>query len=208
MSKSLGNAIGIHEAPLEMYGKLMSISDELMWRYYELLTDISLAEIDGMRGRVRSAEAHPMQLKKDLAERIVSDFHSPQAARQAADDWAKQFQKGETPDRLEDVVVPYNEFAVFKGDEFHSDPPSYFQLDELQRKRGVDESDRKLKIGRLDKLLYSAGFAESISAARRKVEEKAVRIEDTVVPLVNIRLLVPSEVVVRLGRKIKRVSIT
>src|SRR5882672_6654273 len=64
MSKSLGNAIGIHEAPLEMYGKLMSVSDELMWRYYELLTDISSAEIEAMKSRGRSGQAHPMQLKK------------------------------------------------------------------------------------------------------------------------------------------------
>src|SRR5712691_5606698 len=65
MSKSLGNAIGIHEAPLEMYGKIMSISDEMMWRYYELLTDVSLAHINNQR-----SEAHPMQAKKELARRI------------------------------------------------------------------------------------------------------------------------------------------
>src|SRR5208283_2806423 len=78
MSKSLGNAIGIHEAPLEMYGKVMSISDEMMWRYYELLTDVSLAEIEKMK-----RESHPMQARKDLARRIVGDFHSAEAAAKA-----------------------------------------------------------------------------------------------------------------------------
>src|SRR5881275_3677055 len=82
MSKSYGNAIGIKEAPLEMYGKLMSISDAMMWRYYELLTDVQMAEIERMQ-----RETHPMQAKKDLAARIVKDFHSPDAAAKAADDW-------------------------------------------------------------------------------------------------------------------------
>src|SRR4030088_2890194 len=88
MSKSLGNAIGIHEAPLEMYGKVMSISDEMMWRYYELLTDVQLAEIEKMK-----RESHPMQSKKDLARIIVKDFHSQEAAEKAEGDWAKQFQQ-------------------------------------------------------------------------------------------------------------------
>ena len=76
MSKSLGNAIGIHEAPLEMYGKLMSISDDMMWRYYELLTDISMADIAKMKSDTMSGAAHPMTLKKELAGKIVADFHA------------------------------------------------------------------------------------------------------------------------------------
>src|SRR5262245_8734240 len=93
MSKSLGNAIGIQEPPLEMYGRLMSISDELMWRYYELLTDVSLADIEAMKLQVGSGKAHPMEVKKELAERIVKDFHSREAAQRAGEDWARQFQK-------------------------------------------------------------------------------------------------------------------
>src|SRR5215468_9791435 len=67
MSKSLGNAVGIHEPPLEMYGKIMSISDEMMWRYYELLTDVQLPEIEQMKQHAASGAAHPMTLKKNLA---------------------------------------------------------------------------------------------------------------------------------------------
>jgi tyrosyl-tRNA synthetase len=84
MSKSLGNYVGVTEAPGEMFGKLMSISDELMWRYYLLLTDISELEIEALRASVASGALHPMQAKKDLARRIVADFHSPVAAEQAA----------------------------------------------------------------------------------------------------------------------------
>ena len=98
MSKSLGNAVGIQEPPLEMYGKVMSISDAMMWRYYELLTDVQLPEIEKMK-----SESHPMEAKKDLARRIVTDFHSAEAAAKAGDDWAKQFQKGEVPDDVEEI---------------------------------------------------------------------------------------------------------
>src|SRR6202049_1210814 len=75
MSKSLDNAIGIHEPPLEMYGKVMAVSDEKMWRYYELLTDVQVPEIEKMK-----RDLHPMEAKKDLARRIVADFHSTAAA--------------------------------------------------------------------------------------------------------------------------------
>src|SRR5580700_2685935 len=104
MSKSLGNAIGIHEAPLEMYGKVMSISDEMMWRYYELLTDVQVAEIERMK-----REAHPMQAKKELARRIVGDFHSAEVAARAGEDWGKQFQKSEVPEDIEEVPVKASE---------------------------------------------------------------------------------------------------
>src|SRR6266853_1173332 len=110
MSKSYGNAIGIKEPPLEMYGKLMSISDEMMWRYYELLTDVQMAEIERMK-----RESHPMQAKKDLAVRIVKDFHSAEAAAKAGEDWAKQFQKDEAPEGIDSIGIPRTE-VVRLGD--------------------------------------------------------------------------------------------
>jgi tyrosyl-tRNA synthetase len=132
MSKSYGNAIGIKEAPLEMYGKLMSISDAMMWRYYELLTDVQMAEIERMQ-----RETHPMQAKKDLAARIVKDFHSPDAAAKAAEDWAKQFQKGGVPDEVEEVVIEVSDTSV--------------RIDKLLARVGLAESvtdaARKLKQG-------------------------------------------------------------
>jgi tyrosyl-tRNA synthetase len=109
MSKSLGNAIGIHEAPLEMYGKVMSISDEMMWRYYELLTDVQIADIEKMK-----REMHPMAAKKELARRIVADFHSAEAAAKAGEDWAKQFQKDEVPENIEETEIPENRLRIDK----------------------------------------------------------------------------------------------
>jgi tyrosyl-tRNA synthetase len=111
MSKSLGNAIGIHEPPLEMYGKIMSISDQMMWRYYELLTDVQVADIEKMK-----REAHPMQVKKDLARRIVADFHSEEVATRVGENWAKQFQTDEVPGDVEEAAIdaPENRLRIDK----------------------------------------------------------------------------------------------
>jgi len=93
MSKSLGNAIGIQEPPAEMYGKLMSISDDLMWKYWTLLTDLRASEIVQIQADVAGGVLHPMQAKKNLAWAITRDFHSDAAADAAAENWAKQFQQ-------------------------------------------------------------------------------------------------------------------
>ena len=83
MSKSLGNYIGINEQPAEIFGKVMSISDDLMWRYYELLTDLSAAEIKSLRDAAKSGEANPRDIKAELARRIITDFHPPGSAEAA-----------------------------------------------------------------------------------------------------------------------------
>jgi tyrosyl-tRNA synthetase len=112
MSKSLGNAIGIHEPPLEMYGKIMSISDEMMWRYYELLTDVLQIQIDALKEGVKTGERHPMEIKKSLARLIVTDFHSRDAAERADRDWASQFQEGRVPDHVLEVAIEITENGV------------------------------------------------------------------------------------------------
>jgi tyrosyl-tRNA synthetase len=105
MSKSLGNAIGIHEPAPEMYGKLMSISDELMWRYWIFLTDLRQSEIDQMQTEVSSGVLHPMDAKKRLARTIVAGFHSQEAARKADEDWAMRFQQRNIEATAEEVAV-------------------------------------------------------------------------------------------------------
>lgn len=106
MSKSLGNYIGVTETPAEMFGKLMSISDELMWRYYLLLTDESMASVDGLRSAVAAGTMHPKQAKVDLAKRIVTDFHSAGEAERAAGQFEARFTRGElAADSLAEVVV-------------------------------------------------------------------------------------------------------
>ena len=106
MSKSLGNYVGVTESADEMFGKLMSISDELMWRYYLLLTDASTAEVDSLRRKVAGAELHPKQAKVALAKRIVADFHSSAEADRAAEAFEARFTRGElSADSLPEVTV-------------------------------------------------------------------------------------------------------
>lgn len=97
MSKSLGNYIGINEPADDIFGKIMSISDPLMWRYYELLSDRSLDEIHALRARVESGELHPMEVKKMLGKELVERFHDAPAAAAAGHYFETRFQKKFTP---------------------------------------------------------------------------------------------------------------
>ena len=112
MSKSLGNAIGIHEPAQEMYGKLMSISDELMWRYWIFLTDLRQSEVERMQSDVASGTLHPMEAKKRLARTIVAGFHSEEAARKADGNWALQFQQRNVEAVADEVTVDLRQVAV------------------------------------------------------------------------------------------------
>ncbi len=112
MSKSLDNAIGIHEAPSEMYGKIMRIDDDKMWSYYVLLTDLGMVEIQARKGDVINRGINPMEYKKELAQMIVTDFHSAEAAAKAGEDWARQFQKGSIPDHIPEVAIEVTQNGV------------------------------------------------------------------------------------------------
>jgi tyrosyl-tRNA synthetase len=101
MSKSLGNYVGVSEAPADMYAKLLSISDELMWRYYALLTDLSPAEIEKEK-----AAGRPMASKMALARRLVGDFHGADAAAAAEAEWRRVHQERQTPSDMPAVSVP------------------------------------------------------------------------------------------------------
>jgi len=105
MSKSLGNYIGINEPPQEMFGKLMSISDELMWRYYELCTDLRAEEINAMRAAAEAGERNPRDLKVELAKRIITDFHSADDAQIAEDEFNRIFRSKEIPEDIETCEI-------------------------------------------------------------------------------------------------------
>ena len=105
MSKSLGNYIGINEPPPAMFGKVMSISDELLWRYYELCTDLSVVEIETLHARAASGEANPRDLKVALAKRIITDFHTAADAQAAEDEFTRIFKRKETPDEVEERTL-------------------------------------------------------------------------------------------------------
>jgi len=110
MSKSLGNYIGILEPPEEQFGKVMRISDELMWRYYRLVTRVSEEEIEEMERAVKEGRLHPMEVKKRLAETIVKTFHGEEAAKRAREHFERVFSKRELPEEIPEpeVVIPEN----------------------------------------------------------------------------------------------------
>jgi tyrosyl-tRNA synthetase len=175
MSKSLGNAIGINEPAQEMYGKLMSISDELMWKYFFLLTDLRGSEVEALKADVAAGRAHPMDEKKRLARTIAAGFHGEAAAVSADKNWARMFQQKEAVEDLEEVAVP---FADVAGSEVHQ--------------------------VRLPKLLVHLGLAASGAEANRKIAERAVKLdgETATSNLVHLAAL-PARVVVRLGKRAK-----
>lgn len=112
MSKSLNNYIGIDEDPNEMFGKIMSISDELMWRYYELLTDLTIEEINNLKAKCDSAEKNPRDLKIDLAKIIISEFHSEADADQSESNFISQFSKGNLPDEIDEMKIASGDYKI------------------------------------------------------------------------------------------------
>lgn len=199
MSKSYGNYIGIHEPPQEIYGKVMSVSDELMWRYYEVLTDLKMDEIARMK-----EHEHPMQAKKALARRIVEDFHGAEAAKQADENWARQFQKDEVPEGVETVNIQASQVYV-KDVEYARDPAApyhcLFEMSQVQ-------PGTFIPLLRLDKIISIVSLSGSNSEATRKLKERAVRIDGNVVAVNQLATPVPSkEFTLNVGRRLRKVRI-
>jgi tyrosyl-tRNA synthetase len=175
MSKSLNNAIGINEPPAEMYGKLMSISDDLMWKYWLFLTDLKQSEVDRLQAEVAAGKLHPMEAKKRLARTITAGFQGEAAAVSADENWARMFQQKAESEDLEEVAVAVADVAG----------PEPNQI-------------------RLPKLLVHLGLAASGAEANRKIAEKAAKLDGEVAAgtLVSFASL-PARIVVRLGKKAK-----
>jgi tyrosyl-tRNA synthetase len=113
MSKSFGNYVGITEPPSEMFGKIMSIPDELMWSYYELLTDRAPKEIVALQKDVSSGVLHPMDAKMRLAQEVVSDFHGEEAARKAAENFQRVFRERQTPEEVREIAITHEGGSFF-----------------------------------------------------------------------------------------------
>ena len=109
MSKSYGNYVGVSDAPNDMFGKLMSISDELMWKYYELLTEIPLEKISEMKEDISNSKLHPMDVKKNLAINIISQYYDEDTAKNARAEFEKVFSKGNLPDDIPELKLTETE---------------------------------------------------------------------------------------------------
>jgi tyrosyl-tRNA synthetase len=147
----------------------------MMWRYYELLTDVQVAEIEKMK-----REAHPMQAKKELARRIVGDFHGTEAAVKAGEDWAKQFQKSEVPEDVREVVVKLADIEWTISEDITVDS-------------GISIAGIRQTHIKLDRLLVKCGLAGSTTDASRKIKSGAVRVGNDVAQLPRISFKFPVE---------------
>ncbi len=189
MSKSLGNAVAVDDTPFDMFTRLMSIPDELIGRYYTLLTDLLPAEIHSISERIAAGELHPMQAKRDLARLITAGFHTPELAAHAEENWSKQFQQGGVSDDLEEIGIPQQTLA---GPEAHT----------------VQDGVAGFTI-RLPALLTHCGLTPSNGEATRKLREGAVRIDGEVHrdPIFTLPEL-PATLTLQLGKRAKRAIIT
>ncbi len=161
MSKSLGNYIGITEPPGDMFRKVMQISDSLMFRYYELLTDVSMTEIAATQERIARGELHPMEAKIELGKLIVADFHSAGDAAGAAEKFNREVRQKEVPSEIKTVPLPEGAMG-----------PNGIHVEKLVARIGLADSvadaSRKRKAGaielngiRVTDLVYSAaGLSE------------------------------------------------
>jgi tyrosyl-tRNA synthetase len=191
MSKSLGNYVGITEPPNEMFGKLMSIPDGLMWSYYELVTDRTPQEIVALQKEVASGALHPMDAKMLLAQEVVSDFYGKDAARKAAENFQRVFRDRQSPEEMKEIRlqrVPGGLFVIF---------PKIRDIEEritLSVPSGLEK---------WSKLLTLIGEVPSTSDAERVIKQGGFEINGLTVkdPACKVDLGKPASYEVRVGKK-------
>jgi tyrosyl-tRNA synthetase len=171
MSKSYGNYVGINEKPEDIYGKLMSVSDAMMWRYFELLTRVPESEIDALRS------GHPMEAKKRLARTITAQYHGERAAMDAEEHFARVHQQRDLPDEIETARVPASGAAGGK-----SLPP-----------KGAPWP--------VWLVLKEAGLVPSTSEARRMIQQGAVEVDRQRVTSTEKTLAPGGEYLIQVGKR-------
>ena len=190
MSKSLGNYVGITEAPAEMFGKIMSIPDELMWSYYELVTDRTPLEIAELKNEVKSGELHPMDAKMRLAEEVVRDFQGAEAGRKAAENFQRVFRERQAPEELEPITLTrsLDGFNVVRASANRT--PETFNVSLSGPTKWT-------------KLLAAIKEVASVSDAERLIKQGGFEIDGTTIqdPSCKVDLSQTGEYRVRVGKK-------
>jgi tyrosyl-tRNA synthetase len=186
MSKSLGNYIGITEPPADMFGKIMSIPDDLMWTYYELATDRTPQQIAALKQEVISGALHPMDAKMRLAEEIVSGFHGPDPARKAAENFQRVFRDRQSPDEIKEAKFRRTQEGLVSVSLPHGRPPGYI-----------------LGFPKWSQALAYLEEAESISAAERIIKHGGLEINGKSVkdPTAKLDTSVSASYNVKFGKK-------
>jgi tyrosyl-tRNA synthetase len=173
MSKSLGNFVGITETPSEMFGKLMSVSDELMWSYWDVVTDRTPKEIAELRAKIASGAAHPMDVKMNLAREVIADFHGTEAAQKAAEEFQRVFRDRKAPEEAPVRKLPRGaakKLAVL--------------LVELELASSKSEAERLIKQGgveldgvRVDDVRKEIDLSKPVNFLLRAGKKKFLRVE-------------------------------
>jgi tyrosyl-tRNA synthetase len=168
MSKSLGNYIGIDEEPGSIFGKVMSISDPLMWKYYLLCTDLTPAEIDSLKAKVSAGERHPMDAKRDLAKSIIADFHDRDAAEAADAEFRRVFSDRQAPTEIDERTLPAGDAVlVTKLVVTLGLAPSNSEARRLAQQGGIHVDDAKIPNERT-MLDATAGMTYLLKVGKRK----------------------------------------
>jgi tyrosyl-tRNA synthetase len=191
MSKSLGNYVGFTEAPGEIFGKMMSIPDELMWSYYELVTDRTPQQIATLKQEVAGGKLHPMDAKMRLAEEVISDFHGQAAARKAAENFQRVFRDRQAPKEMKKIVLKRMPMGISVQKDSESTSSSYMAS-------GLSRGPEKWS-----KLLAYLGEADSTSEAERLIKQGGFEIDGSLVkdPTCKLDLNQPGSYEVRVGKK-------
>jgi tyrosyl-tRNA synthetase len=191
MSKSLGNYIGITEPPAEIFGKLMSIPDDLMWTYYDLVTDGTPNEIAALKKEVASGAAHPMDVKMRLAQEVIAGFHGEEAARKAAENFQRVFRDREKPVEMDEVRLKTMGNLIVVNRPMNAS----VQTGTIQ---GLSTASEKWS-----RLLMSLAYATSYAEAERLIKQGGFEIDGITVqdPAVRLDLTRPAAYALRLGKK-------
>jgi len=181
MSKSLGNYIGISEAPDEIFGKVMSISDELMLRYYELLSDKSIAEIEQLKADLKDGSVHPMAAKKALGSELVTRFHGAGSGEAAEENFVKRFKENEIPVEMPQICVNISGQALLS--------------------LNVSGEISVAHQSSLCALMTQVGITKSNGEARRLIDQGGVKLNGEKVSNTNLELTAAGEYIVQIGKR-------
>jgi tyrosyl-tRNA synthetase len=192
MSKSLGNYVGITEAPSQMFGKLMSISDDMMWPYFELVTDHTPEEIAALRAKVKSGATHPMDAKMSLAQEIIAGFHGAPAAEKAAAEFQRIFRDREAPEEIQTITVKNRGAGAFV---------SYRQDGDIKTIKQLQVSSTGIE--KWTRFLLELEQVSSASEAERIIKGGGFEVNGEIIngPSAKIDLNVPGTRKLKIGKR-------